>query len=402
MKLEKLTLSSTDISPFLWHEVHGLGSTPIDLYCNGTYLWGDQILEKLQSYDIWIGQQYGTDGITITDVFGPGVDRDNTTYCIPIEKFAMLSKVQATLLLSELKLIVCDYSEGGFLIREFMGKHKQSWENITTQIRDVIISHSGLESFDHIVGTSRTLCMHYFPLLALWETIRTNNVPSLEQVQTPMEKRKSVLVPVHKPRRHRVDMLSTMDAYGLLADADWSLTVNFDEDGELGDFLRTPNVSVTRFYETAMSSFVGKHKHILPKTLPNDTVKQFADCIPLDKQFAGQYKWFVSCETYSDLVFVTEKTYKGFIGGMPVALVGAMDTGKQLNRALEFEIPFIDDYDGCCIANSDHTRYKRVCELLQSKTVDQDIIDYNFNLATNKNYLIATMMQPLVDLSHRN
>lgn len=401
MNLEKLTLSSSDEAPYLWHEIHGLGSTPIDLFCNGTYLWGDEVLKTLQSYNIRLGQTYGNEGITISNVFDSNVDRDNTIYCIPIEKFAKLSKVSATLLLSELRLMICDYSEGGFLIREYTEQINHSWETITNQIREVTISHSGFESFDHITGTSRTLLMHYFPLLALWETVRTDNIPSWDQVRTPMEKRKSVLIPVHKPRRHRVDMLCAMDRRGLLADADWSLTVNFDEDGEPGDFLKTPNVSVTRFSDVAMSSFVGKHKHILPKTLPNDTVKNFADCIPLDKQFAGQYKWFVSCETYNDLIFVTEKTYKGFIGGMPVALIGAGHSANKLNENLEFEMPFMEQYDNYCSSSDDQIKYQRVCDIIESKTVHQDIIDYNFNVATNKNYLIASMMEPLINLSGR-
>lgn len=398
MILEKLTLNNDKPAPYLWHHIHSVGSTPIDLFCNGPYLWGDEILEKFSAYGIWIGDTYGTDGITITDVFGADVDRDNTIFCITIEEFSQLSKVQATLLLTELRLMVCDYSEGGFLIREFMGKHNDSWESITDQVRQVIISHSGLDCFDHITRTWNTLNMHYFPLLTLWETRRTNNIPSLEQVRTPMEKRKGALIPVHKPRIHRVAMLSAMDKRGLLEDADWSLTVNFDEDGESGDFLKTPNVSVARFQDVAMSSFVGKHKHSIPRTLPNDTVKNFADCIPLDKQFAGQYKWYVSCETYNDLIFVTEKTYKGFIGGMPVALIGAQHTARQLTTDLEFEMPYYELYDDENIANhSDHNRYQRVCDIIQSYTVDQDIINYNFDLATNKDYLIATMMQRFIE-----
>ena len=401
MNLEKLTLSSADPCPYLWHDIHGLGSTPIDLFCNGPYLWGDEVLEQLKSYDIWIGKYYGTEGITITEVFGPTVDRDNTIYCIPIEKFVRLSKVQATRLLTELRLMICDYSEGGFLLREFTAQLDHSWETITNQLRHVMISTTCLESFDHVIGTHGTLIMHYFPLLTLWETIRTNNLPSLEQIRTPIEKRKNLLVPVHKPRHHRVNMLSALDTRGLLADADWSLTVNFDEDGELGDFLKTPNVSVSRYQTSATTPFVGKHKHTLPRTLPNDTVKKFADCIPLDKQFAGQYKWYIACETYSDLNFVTEKTFKGFLAGMPVLISGAYDTSLKLSQMLEFEMPFMDQYDKHCISNDDQTRYQRICDIVQCQIPDQEVIEYNFNVASNKRYLIATMIEQLVHFSHK-
>lgn len=397
MFLEKLTLSSEDPCPYLWHDIHGLGSTPIDLYCNGPYLWGDEIVEQLKSYDIWLGKYYGTEGITITNVFGPDVDRDNTVYCIPIEKFARLSKVQATRLLNELRLMICDYSEGGFLMREYTNQIENNWETITNQVREVSISTSGLESFDHVQRTYCTMGMHYFPLLTLWETIRTNNLPSIEQIRTPIEKRKSLLVPVHKPRPHRVEMLSALDKRGLLANADWSLTVNFDESGELGDFLRTPNVSVTRYQDSATMPFVGKHKHLLPKTLPNDTVKKFADCIPLDKQFAGQYKWYVSCETYHDFDFVTEKTFKGFLAGMPVLICGGVSPMTKVSDTLEFEMPYADELD-----HLDHSEKRQaICDIVQAQQVDQDIIEYNFSVASNKRYLIATMIERLVEFSGR-
>lgn len=401
MILEKLTLSSEDPCSHLWHEVHGLGSTPIDLYCNDTYLWGDEIREQLKPYDIWLGKYYGVEGITVTEVFSTTVDHDNTIYCIPIEKFARLSKVQATRLLRELKLMICDYSEGGFLIKEYLKQINNTWETITDQVRQVIISTSSLECFDHIARTHSTLIMHYFPLLTLWETIRTDNLPSLEQIRTPMEKRKKLLVPVHKPRHNRIKMLSALDKRGLLEDADWSLTVNFDEDGQPGDFLKTPNVGVSRFRDSAMTPFVAKYKHTLPRTLPNDTVKKFADCIPLDKRFAGQYMWYISCETYSDLNFITEKTFKGFLAGLPVLIAGAQHNAEQLIDRLEFKMPFMDRYDELPTDDHDHSFCQRICDIVQSESVDQEIIDYNFNVASNKKYLIATVMEQLIDLSFR-
>lgn len=401
MKLEKVTLNSTPTPSILWSDLATNGLTPIDLFCNGEFLWGNSLLEKAKSYGFYIGAEHGVNGISVDQLLQSA---DNETiYCIAIEQLIQLSRVQLIGLLCNHNVMICDLSEGGYLIDNWLLSHKNSLCTavMNEPIKKCYIATSGLDCCDHIEGVSNTFYFPYFMMLATWETLRTNNMPARGVWHNQPQKR--ALIPVHKPRTHRIKMLHWLDTAGMLDESDWSLTVDFDEAGEYNDFWKTPNVNVERFENvltnTDCNVFVNKYRSQLPKKLLDNDIETFSQCIALPKQFAGNYNWYVSCETYEQKIFPTEKTYKGFIAGLPVLICGAVYFADALTRHYNLRLPFYKEYDDMGISGSDWSRYDVIADIVKrNPKVDSSVLEHNYDVMNNVEYQLCLVIEQLVNL----
>ena len=400
MRLEKVTLNYNDFAFTGWSSIHS-GLTPIDMFCNGEFLWGNRVLEKFLKFGVHIGKNYGTRGITVQDMMNTGADA-NTIYCISVEEFSQLSNIDRYMLLTNYVVMICDLAEGGFHFSELFSKYGNNMNAFTKNepVRCCFVCTSGMENFNFIAGVRNTVNIPYFMLLTSWECHSKALIPDPKQFMKPV---KSALVPVHKPRMHRIKMLAQLDKMNLLNVCDWSLTVNQHSGGEFGDFQHTPNVSLARFNflttDPVCKSFYEKYQHQLPKSLVNNDISEFSECIPLPVQLAGKYQWYVSCETYTHMQFVTEKTYKAFMCGLPVLLVADANTAKSFSKDTGFELPYHDRYDDYGISDQDHNRFKHIAELIaENPAVHKDTIMHNFNLINNIEWQVVSSVEPVLEM----
>ena len=400
MRLEKVTLNHNNFAFDGWASIHS-GSTLIDLFCNGEFLWGNRVLDKALEYDIHIGEKYGTRGITVQDMMNTEADI-NTIYCIAVEEFAQLNPIDRLMLLTNYIVMICDYAEGGFRFDELMHQHNKSMLSFTKgePVRACFVSTSGIENYNYMTGVSNTIEIPYFMLLTSWEYNSRGLIPDPKQFMKPI---KSALIPVHKPRMHRIKMLAELDRIGLLTNCDWSLTVNEQDGDQLGHFQHTPNVNLSRFNfltsDPVCKSFYDKYKHQLPRSLVDQDITQFSDCIPLPVELAGKYQWYVSCETYTHMQFITEKTYKAFMSGLPVLLIAESNTARHFSNKTGFEFPYYDRYDHNGIRGDDSDRFVEVAKLIaENPPVHKDTIMHNFNLMNNIEWQVISGIESLVSL----
>lgn len=401
MRLEKVTLSYNNSAFEDWSSIHS-GSTLIDLFCNAEFCWGTRVVSKSENYDIHIGKTYGTRGITVQDMLNNGADV-GTVYCVSVQDFNKMNTMDRVMLLTNYIVMICDYAEGGFSFHEMMLAHNQDLRVFSKgePIRCCFVSTSGQENYNFIRGVRNTINIPYFMLLTSWECHRTGAVPDPQQFMKPQ---KSALIPVHKPRMHRIKMLAELDAQNLLHNCDWSLTVNEQGGDQLGDFQHTPNVNLSRFdfltTDPTCKSFYEKYKHLLPKTLVDNDITKFNECIPLPVQLAGKYQWYVSCETYTHMQFVTEKTYKAFMCGLPVLMIADANTAKQFSNSTGFLLPYADRYDEFGIGNDDIGRYQAVAEIIkENPAVHKDMIMNNYDLINNINWQVVLVVERLIKLN---
>lgn len=341
---------------------------------NTTAVFNNAITKKLSQQDIYLGTQFGSSGVTIEQLFQHPDIFPNTIFEISITDLSGLSVLWRKFLTSKFTLLVQDLNEGGWLIEESgldVSKH-------------LILTGSMPSRSEHQTGIAH---IPVFLCFTLAEFIRTGNLQPLNFTNTP---EKLVLVPVHKPRPNRLEFLELLDQANLLQQSDWSLTVRLESGGELGHFTDSPNVGVDRWNDLSDDPFIKRHLSELPKLL--DNITRFSECLPLDRKFHRKYKWYVGLETYTNLMFVTEKTIKGFLAGMPVLTVAPAGFNKLLEE-LGFIMP--GDYDHL----SGSERSRAIIDII--KTDDSDYTaaaEHNYKLMTDVEFLAGMCVDRITAL----
>lgn len=324
---------------------------------------GSYIIQELAQHNIFIGTRYGTKGVTIESVVNGDVDITDTVFEIDQFTYAMLTPLMQRAL-HKIPHIVHDLTEGGDFLKN---RNKHS------------ITMSGSIHSEHDIN------MVLYWLCTLSASIATSNITP----QCPAQVEQTLaIVPIHKARNNRVQMLHSLDQRGVLDYCDWSLWLNFDADNVLGDFERSPNVSVNRWTYASTHPFVQKYQRLLPKKL--DSIELIDDCVPLPKQYHGKHRWHVVCETFDHRYFVTEKTFKAFIGGAVPLTVAKAGFNSHLEK-IGFVLP----------GNYDHLhgqeRIDAIADMIESDCNDYtEIVQHNWHLATDKKRVAQIFVQPLV------
>jgi len=314
----------------------------------------DRILHFLKRREVYIGEQFGTEGLEVTELLASNSDFSNTV-------FEMSGLAYQTLPsnfkkgLKKFNIVCFDYMEGGYFLQE-------------SNVKQVT---GGLDGIP------------WFMAFSLTHSIDTKNIYS---TFPNFADKKHAIVPIHKPRWNRLYLLNLLDKSELLEFSDWSLTINFDEDGEYNDFDKSPNVSISRWKDVHEHEFVVKYKDQLPKKL--DDIEFFSQCIPLSKEYHGNYKWHFVCETYPDLYFATEKTWKSMIAGhIPVTI--AKPGFNKLLQKYGFQVPGIyDKFEG---SERIEMAVQMVEEDLMFPKDYEKIAEHNFNLITDLDFVAETL-----------
>lgn len=345
--------------------------------------FSDEIKKQCKQKGIGFGERFGAEGVSVDALLQLQEPMDNYWFEITPFDFMSLPIKQREQLISIYNIIVFDYIDGGYHVELVLPKHYLNDNRILN-------ASGAMDKFGN-----ETLNIPVFPHITYMEAVRTGNI--VPESVIDKEKKKQCLFPNHKPRPGRLATLARLDELEVLDhNVEWSLTVNWDEEGQHGDFFKSPNVSLGRYGHSLIQSdsvkkFVSRYKHALPKVLEDSTIELFKDCIPLNKRYAGNYVWKIACETYPHIKFNTEKTFKGFMAGMPVLTLGPKNLNKWLID-VGFQMEYSDLYDHLEFGEE---RIEAVIDTMLSKQPDLYKVKVNHRLMHDVEFLTSLIVKPL-------
>lgn len=345
--------------------------------------FSDEIKKQCKLKGIGFGERFGAEGVSVDALLQLQEPMDNYWFEITPFDFMSLPIKQREQLITIYNIIVFDYIDGGYHVELVLPKHYLNDNRILN-------ASGAMDKFGN-----ETLNIPVFPHITYMEAVRTGNI--VPESVIDKEKKKQCLFPNHKPRPGRLATLARLDELEVLDhNVEWSLTVNWDEEGQHGDFFKSPNVSLGRYGHSLIQSdsvkkFVSRYKHALPKVLEDSTIELFKDCIPLNKRYAGNYVWKIACETYPHIKFNTEKTFKGFMAGMPVLTLGPKNLNKWLID-VGFQMEYSELYDNLEFGEE---RIEAVIDTMLSKQPDLYKVKVNHRLMHDVEFLTSLIVKPL-------
>ena len=296
-----------------------------DMFSNVCSVFGQGMKQRFE-----LGKLYGRDGIDINRLLTKVPD--DTYYEICGLNLLLMPKQKCIYLLKNYNVIIHDHMEGlSWLVAEFKDPIELIKEyNVIP--RNVIISSC---AGDDVSVPELNIRCWYIPI---WWMIMYSKFPhNLEFKYKPT---KLGLVPARKPRNQRIKILAKIHEKGLLDQCDWSLVVNMHDSEKTGDFFKSPSLHHSNFPllfesdEPYIKNFYNDIKEQLPKYFSNIPHDKFEDNHLFDLDWMGQYCYYVNTETLQGKkgLFSTEKTFKGFMLGLPMLNSASAGFDKFLNR----------------------------------------------------------------------
>lgn len=353
-------------------------------------LIGNSVLENLSG--VSLGKHFGTTGINIDLLLTDNICIDNLVVEISIDTINSIPNVKLKKLLENYIVILNDFDEGG----NFYG-HTNLVDFLTQRnIKPKLLFFVG-GCFQQLDYPSLNIFKIVFDFWLL-ATVLSNKffysaVFDKNKKQDFLSQLDSVpehfcALPVLKPRAHRIKLLSALDKSNLLEHCDWSLGLELNSvEHDMYD-----NFNIDKYVDTSIldiKNFLSKYK--FPRLMPGN-FKTVADISSPNPEWFNKYKYYISTETYlgNDSVigkntFITEKTYKSFlVGSSPI--IHADNSASAYLNSLGFK---------CDYASPDPYI---ICNMIQDALLkpynNADRI-HNFDLITNKDFLVKSAVQPL-------
>ena len=354
---------------------------------------GDLVHEALKAHDITLGKQYGGSGIDIRLLLSTN-DNDDNYYEVCANHILSLqwSARKIKKLFKQNKLIIFDYTEGGYYISKLLTQYPTEIK----QARDIIyncmcsVDNSGDWNLNSIPANKR---LEIPAFIYGTGTYYQCNPFSDTPLNKPLNK---ILLPIHKARRWRVEVLTIMEEKGLLDQTDWSLHyINNSDVTKIGSFHSSPALvnilHENEIYSDTDSAFIKKYLDELPKNLIGDCIDKFSDHMQLHNAWQ-EYNWYIGVETHYDKMLITEKTLKGYALGVPTISLSAQNFNSYLAR-YGFQID--GDYD---TGETLKERVEAAIEHMQTTSGDKDKAKHNQMLLKNNTFLASLIVDPLVKL----
>ena len=292
--------------------------------------YGSEVLVQLNKHNIHLGILYGTSGIELSD-------------------FLLLDSVPPGVLF---EMCAVTYSHLPAPIKKQLKKYKDC---IILQDHMQVLYTQSKVNHKTASGTAEGVPM--WLLCTMADAFETNNIST----QFPHSDTPGLAIClVNKMRKHRLDMLEQLHQSNLLDQVDWTCSVTLPPDD---------TVAYLRLLKHKAHPFVARYKDQLPKNMHIDTYKE---CVTFPQRMHGNYKWMICCETYDNVPFATEKTFKAFLSGA-IPLTVACKGFNQHLLDMGFLMP--GDYDHF----SGKRRAKRIAEILQTDNTDYtEIAKHNY------------------------
>lgn len=337
--------------------------------------------------DKWVlGPKYGRPGIPLIEVLATPSD---IYYEICGRSLQALPTKHIKVLLKNYNLIIHDYIEGPqWLTADVFSNGGNPVDFIKTLDiipRNVIIATCGGENYDVKELNIKT------GFLPLWLML-VHSERAID-LQFNFNPQKLALVPARKARHDRVRLMARLYEQNLLDKCDWSLLLNFEDNGAVGDFFKSPSLSSKRWHllqtseEKYIQTFYQDHKNILPKVFEQLPKETFKDNHAFDINWAGAYDYMISCETLTGPtgIFPTEKTFKGMMLGLPVLTLACQGFDNFLT-SLGFKT--LGDFDHLY----GEERVVAIVEYLK-QPVDREhnksVAKWNFDLVHDKEFIVS-------------
>ena len=353
-------------------------------YMHWYYKQFKEKLFPLLPNDFKVGHTYGLVGKPLLSILCDEVD--DTLYEIDYQSLLLMPNRFKKPLLEKCRILLTEFMEGS----EF-GVNPETGKKIIDEIKTEFNCRGIIE---HDSGPMFALFTHC--------TIE-QQFPNVKFNYNP---KKLALVPARKPRSNRVRFLAKLHERKILEHCDWSLTFveesadeNAIQNGN-ADFFKSPNVNVKKFgllkdsNEPYIQNFYNDYKDIFPKSfdMPNN---HFSDTRLVSGDWFGNYNFKIAMETHEfkskNLAhhFVTEKTFKGFLLGLPTMILGPKDIEKQVS---EYGFEFFDfGYDHL---EGDERINSMIDCLVKFKNIDlRDIALRNFDRIWDKKFLLELVLQ---------
>ena len=358
------------------------------------------VLPKLKG--VTLGKYFGTTGIDIDLLLAGNIEIENLVIEISLDNLNSLPKSKIKKLLEQHIIILNDFEEGGnffghkglvdFLVERNIKPKKLFLVGGCFQQHDYPELNIIRVDYDYWMIISATV-NEDFSRAILDKAYQQSLLDRLDNAPENF-----CIIPIFKPRKHRMDFLCYLDSIGVLNKCDWSLAYNYNNKINSYRSLNVKNLEIGKQEEDFLS------KYTFPKLLSKNAGTEWKDIIAPSMNCFNQYKYFVSVETYlgherktqlGDCGFMTEKTFKLFLTGSAPIVYGPAGSVDRLHM-LGFKT--IDN-------TLDTTDYVSVGDLINSlhaqPRYERELIKHNFERITDKEFLsnhVAQTLNKIADL----
>jgi len=362
-----------------------------------TNILTSKLLCKLTN--VTLGKYYGTTGIDIDYLIIGNVAVENLVVEISPEHLSCYPVKKLKLLLENYVVILNDFEEGGNLYNLDRINLIKFLTARNIKPKQLFLVGGVFQQTDYPALNIHKI--HYDYWLIVTATISDFFNAALDDCafkQSMLDQLEQTpdnfcLMPIFKPRQHRLELLAHLDSIGILDLCDWSLAYNYSRkinryNSMIVDINTMPD---------HVKQFLSSDKYSFPKLLPNLNTEWSGILAPNPGHF-NKYKYFISAETHlghelrnelGDCGFITEKTYKCFLTGSSPIIYGPSGSASYLNTlGFKTSCPDIE-----CNA------YKQVANFIKQKNdknaYEKDLIQHNFDLITDSNFLTDQIVKPL-------
>lgn len=344
-------------------------------FANVNKIFAEHFIRSVNKFGFEVASKYGVNGIDLMDLLAREND-DSIVYEISLSEFVCLPKRLLKKLL-QYNLIVHDYTEAGLTMGSQIPQQDREYvNNLLHTIPNIIFATDNLDISDGKWCINK----HLFQTVA--DTILMGPVPKNPNSNN------LTLMPAWKPRLDRLELFECIYNSGLLDSVDWSLQCVFNEEYKNSSAVyNSAQPSNTewlgeRYYSA--HPFVERFSDELPRALYSAAEPYNSPNI-LHPDFHWNYNLYIALETYFDVPFVTEKTFKGFVSGLPTVIYGNLKMQRHVS-SMGFK----------CIelkTSTPEQQHREIAELIQSNdAVYTDIAEHNYNLITD----LTAMTEQLV------
>lgn len=304
----------------------------------------DNVVNILKNNNVYVGTQYGSTGIELTD-FLLTEPTDDTLFELYSSTFNKLPNNLQQQLRNRNDVILQDHQEVSYALNKHDDMRYASGEAFGIPIWLMsTIAQSSTHSFYMSPAPGLAMCL------------------------------------VNKPRKFRLDMLEELYQQDLLDLTTWTLSVTLPIN-------ELDTSRITNWASFSSHPFVERFKDLLPKTM---YIEHYRECVWLPQQLTGSHQWYISCETSDTVHFATEKTFKAFLGCMAPLTVAPAGFNKHL-EAMGFQLP----------GNYDHLdgieRIQAIAQIIKTDNTDYtDLIKHNYNLITDKQAISELIVNRII------
>jgi hypothetical protein len=368
------------------------------------------LLQQLPN--IKLGTYFGKTGIDLDQLLLNPPDIDNLVIELPIDYLPLISKQRLKLLLENFNVMLNDFEE----FCTTYGIHRP---HIVTYLTERSIKPKCL-----------FLCGAPFQMSKEFETLNIYSIPFeywllvtvsvqdyflnavfsfdhkqqlLQQLGTPNY---FCAIPMFKPRKHRLELLTHLDQLDVLHKCDWSF--GFNGGKKFNDAVLHPRKDARKSDQLMENITPEEHeflkKYTFPKQLDFKEIWNLASS-PYSThptittvEWLNRYKFIVSSETYmgneienimGGCATITEKTFKSFLYGASPIVHGGKGSIEHLTQ-LGFKTQF-GNYDCSDVREVG----KILLEAAQDPQPDNDIVHHNFDRITSFDFLSQLVFAPL-------